>query len=204
MQAADFLMHRYLSALHVPYFGPALAQRIPTATQRPMVAIYRSSGFYRTVTIHAALLIAMELRAQLCEEQGLSPVNLRPDLLAVLDEVKDWCLNVHEAGETNVKAYLLMSLVAAQIDGLRRGLGSYEIAELLIQTVENVGERCLPILEDMAAAQGQGTEAGPDQVSSERMEGLDSQSEFTFDGRGNVELMSWMYDDINSGLPSVW
>lgn len=114
-----------------------------------MVAIYRSSGFYRTVTIHAALLIAMELRAQLCEEQGLSPVNLRPDLLAVL----------------------LMSLVAAQIDGLRRGLGSYEIAELLIQTVENVGERCLPILEDMAAAQGQGTEAGPDQVSSERMEG---------------------------------
>ena len=191
MQVVDFLMHRYLSALHVPYFGPALHERAynfsRTAVVESSLKIWRavhpysdaasdcgdlqqlaicSSGFYRMVTIHATLQIAMELRAQLQNEEGLSPITLRPDLLAVLDEVKDWCLKIHEAGETNVKGYLLMSLVAAQIDGLRRGLGKDEIAKLLIQTVEKVGERCLPILEDMAAAQDQGT----GQVSCEGME----------------------------------
>ena len=78
---------------------------------------------------------------------------MRPDLLAALDEVEDWWLKVLESGETNVKGYLLMILVAAQVDGLRRGLAKNETANLLIETVENVGERCLPILEDMAAAQ---------------------------------------------------
>lgn len=30
------------------------------------------------------------------------------------------------------------------------------------------------------------------------------QSEFKFDSQGNVEVMSWMYDEINTGSPSVW
>lgn len=45
-------------------------------------------------------------------------------------------------------------------------MGKEEIAKLLIQAVEDVGERCLPILEDMVAAQDQGT----DQVLCEAME----------------------------------
>jgi hypothetical protein len=47
---------------------------------------------------------------------------LRPDLLAVLKEAKAWCLQVLEVGEMNVKGYLLISMVAGQIQGLIHGL----------------------------------------------------------------------------------
>jgi hypothetical protein len=88
------------------------------------------------------------------EEMFLGPAMLRPDLFSVLGEAKAWYLRVLEAGETNVKGYLLMSLVAAQIEGLMRGLGKIEMAELLIKAAENVEEKCWPILQQIHAALG--------------------------------------------------
>lgn len=41
------------------------------------MAALRLENFYRTVTIHAALQITMEYRAQLQNEEGLSPITLR-------------------------------------------------------------------------------------------------------------------------------
>ncbi|KAA8646044.1 fungal specific transcription factor domain-containing protein [Aspergillus tanneri] len=190
----DFLMHRYLSSLHVPYFVPALHQTAYAFSRKVVVessfkifrAAYPSSpimatqprddatpsdwndlsrlavcsaGFYPTVVIHAAYLIGIELRAQLQEEESLGPVPLRPDLLSVLSDAKAWCLQVIKAGETNVKGYLLVSMIVAQVEGLRRGLSREETAKLLVQAAENVEKRCLPLLEEMAAAQGQGEKA---------------------------------------------
>lgn len=108
-----------------------------------------TSGSYPTVAIHAAFLIAMELRMQLQEEEGLTSVPLRPDLLLVLEESKAWCLRTMEAGETNVKGFLLMSALAAHIEGLARGMDKSGIARLLVKAVSDVGEICLPILERM-------------------------------------------------------
>jgi hypothetical protein len=70
----------------------------------------------------------------------------------VLEDAKAWCLRAIKAGETNVKGYLLMSIVSARVEGLMRGLGENEATSLLVKAVENVGERCLPILENMAAS----------------------------------------------------
>ncbi|KAF2184010.1 hypothetical protein K469DRAFT_784764 [Zopfia rhizophila CBS 207.26] len=246
LQASDFLMHRYLSSLHVPYFGPALHETAYAFSRKVVVEsslkIWRaacpswslmaarprgdaapsdgddlprlavcSSGFYPTVAIHAALLIALELRTQLQEEESLSPVPLRPDLLSVLDDAKAWCLRVIKAGETNVKGYLLMSVVSAQIEGLMRGLGKDEVAELLAKAVENVEERCLPILEEMAAAQGQGEGAvdGLQQVSlATPVEAMEDWGFMISDALfipGNTEPMSWIFnDDINPAVPSLW
>lgn len=94
----------------------------------------------------------MVLCTQLQEEDGLCPAPLRPDLLSVLEEAKAWCLRVLKAGETNVKGYLLMSMISARVEGLMRGLGEKEVTSLLVKAVENVGEKCLPILEEMAAS----------------------------------------------------
>lgn len=255
-------MHRYLSSLHVPYFGPALQETtyvfsrkvvvesslkiwraacppspIMTAQPRapsdwddlPRLAVC-SSGFYPTVAIHAALLIAVELRTQVQEEESLGPVPLRPDLLSVLDDAKAWCLRAIEAGETNVKGYLLMGVIAAQIEGLMRDLGKDEVAELLVKVAENVGERCLPILEEMAAAQGLegGAVDGLQQVSVATpveaiedwgfMVSTDAPAYLTCYPRsrlpqtsdalfnpGNDEPMSWVFnDDIDPGVPSLW
>lgn len=108
-----------------------------------------SSGFCHTGAIHAALVIALELRTQLKEEESLEPVPLRPDLLSVLRDTKTWCLKVIKAGETNVKGYLLMGIISAHIEGLMRGIEGSEIAEMAMEAVKNVEEHCLPILKTM-------------------------------------------------------
>ncbi|KAI8296725.1 hypothetical protein K4K59_003908 [Colletotrichum sp. SAR11_240] len=109
-----------------------------------------SSGFYQTATFHAALLIALDLRSQLQEEEDyslLGPTPLRPDLMCVMEEARMWCLRVIEAGETNVKGYLLMNLVAAQIRSMMGLMKKDEVAGELIKAVKGVEEKCLPILE---------------------------------------------------------
>jgi hypothetical protein len=71
-----------------------------------------SSRFYCTVAIQATLLLAVELKTQLQEEESLGPVPLQPDLLPILNDAKTWCLQCIEARETNIKGYLLMCVVA--------------------------------------------------------------------------------------------
>jgi hypothetical protein len=82
-----------------------------------------SSGFCPSVAIHAAFLIGMELCTQLQEEDGLCPAPLRPDLLSVLEDAKAWCLRVIKAGETNIKGYLLMSMISARVEDRCAALG---------------------------------------------------------------------------------
>jgi hypothetical protein len=69
-------------------------------------------------------------------------------------------LSVIKAGETNVKGCLLINLVAAHVEGLMRGVGKGEMATLLVRAVEDVGEMCVPLLEQLVAAQDREIEAG--------------------------------------------
>lgn len=200
IRVVDFLMSRYLSSIHIPFFGPlnepvyAFSRKVVIETSLKiwraaypsssiMAAQSRSdtvssdredlarltacgSGFFRTVAFQASFIIAVELKTQLQEEESLRPVPLRPDLLAVLDDAKTWSLRCIEAGETNVKGYLLMCILAAQIKGLMQGLGKDEFPELLVKTAEEAEERCLPMLEEMAAqGQTEGTVDGLNQMS---------------------------------------
>lgn len=109
------------------------------------------SGFYCAVAMQAALLIAVELRTQLQEAASLSPPTLRPDLLAVIEDNREWLLRRIEAGETNVKGYLLLCVVATQIDALTRGLEKEEMLRLCLEAAEESEEECFPLLEDMVA-----------------------------------------------------
>ncbi|OBT82422.1 hypothetical protein VE02_09383 [Pseudogymnoascus sp. 03VT05] len=117
------------------------------------------SGFYCTVAIQANLLIAVELRTQVLDAASLSPPTLRPDLLAVLEDSKGWVLRRIEAGETNVKGYMMLCVVTAQIDALARGLGKEEMLRLCLQAAEESEEVCFPLLEGMVA---QGQDRGGD------------------------------------------
>ena len=116
-----------------------------------------SFGFSSANALQSAILIAVELRVQLQENGVLNPLPLRPDLLIVLDESKRWCLEAIKAGEINVKGYLLMSVLATQIEGLMRGVTEENIPGLVIKAAEDAVEVCLPILEDIAA---KGTKSG--------------------------------------------
>ena len=109
------------------------------------------SGFFRTVAFQASFVIAAELRTQLRENESLGPAPLRPDLLSVLDDAKTLTLRCIQAGETNIKNYLLICVVSAQIDGLMRGIPKDEFPQLLIKAAEDAVTRCLSILEGKAA-----------------------------------------------------
>ncbi|KAL2854505.1 hypothetical protein BJY01DRAFT_257922 [Aspergillus pseudoustus] len=223
IKAIDFIMNRYISALHVPYFAPSLhgpvARRTKYAFSRKTVIdcalkIWRAAtsplheplprlvtcsvGFYPSVAIHAAFLTAIELRAQLQEDDSLCPAPLRPDLWSVLEEAKAWCLRVLAAGETNVKGYLLVSLVAAHVEGVMRGLGKEDMAALLVRAVEGVGEVCVPMLEGLMA--GLGADVGGGELLQDHAgsgygvvdwDFLAPDAAFDFD----AEPMSWMFND---------
>lgn len=190
----DFIINRYISALHLPLFGPALHEAAYAFSRKVVVetslklwcAAFPSSsimsarsndgvmlpgpyelerlsicgtGFYRTVAMQAALLIVIELKAELQEGESLGPIYLRPDLLSVIEDAKTWYLRCIEAGETNVKGYILTCVAAAQIHGLMEHLEGDELSALLVKAAEDAGEKCLPILERLAT-QGQGGISG--------------------------------------------
>ncbi|RDL38255.1 Uncharacterized protein BP5553_02595 [Venustampulla echinocandica] len=240
----DFLVHRYRSSLHVPFFGLALHETAYAFSRKVVVetslkiwyaacpsssttvAQPRSdtaspdqddlarltvcgSGFYRTVAAQATLLIGLELRTQLQEEESLGPVPLRPDLLSVLEDAKTWCLRCIKAGETNIKGYLITCIIATQIEGLMRGLGKDEIFGLIVKAVDDAEKICLPVLEEMAA-QGQAEEPveGPHQISSnaspEAMESWDFLMSDALFNTNNAEPMSWMFNDENIQTQALW
>jgi hypothetical protein len=109
------------------------------------------NGYFRTATFQASLFLAGERLTQLKEEEGLGPMILRPDLLAVLQESRDWSFRCIEAGETNIKGYLLNCLLATYVDGLMRGLRKDELPGLLLRAAEDAETRCCAILEPVAA-----------------------------------------------------
>lgn len=124
------------------------------------------SGLFRTVAFQSCLLIVAEIKNQLQEEESLGSVPLRPDLFSVLQDAKVWCWRCIEAGETNIKCYLLMSILNAQIKGMMQGLGREELAVSLIKTAEEAEERCSDILKQkLAQSRVDGTIDELDQMS---------------------------------------
>ncbi|KAJ4416663.1 hypothetical protein N0V85_002199 [Neurospora sp. IMI 360204] len=113
------------------------------------------AGFCRNAGFQVSMLLLGELRAQLREEAetSLSPVNrslLRPDLLAMVTEAKDWTMRSINAGETNVKGHMFVSMVSAQIEGMMKGLEEDEaLGRVLVKAIDEVVDTCVPLLEEM-------------------------------------------------------
>ncbi|EXJ92106.1 hypothetical protein A1O3_00656 [Capronia epimyces CBS 606.96] len=246
IRVVEFLISRYFSSLHMPFFGAALHEAAYAYSRKAMIdtslricrAVCPSSasgsnpddlarlavcgsGFYRTVPFQAGYIIAVEVRTQLQEEESLDPVPLRPDLLSVLDDMKDFCLRCHRAGETNMKGYMFMCILTAHIQGLVQGFGKDRLTDLLLKAVEEAAETCLPILEEEAAwakaqaqaqVHGQPGEPGdglnqmafatpPDSMDDWGLTLTMSDADFPFT---EMEPMSWLLnDEMAEDLP-LW
>ena len=109
------------------------------------------SGFFRITPLQTSLVVSAEIKVQLQEEEGLCPVPLRSDLLTVIEEAKIRSLQCIEAGETNIKGYLLHALVIEHIEALTRGIEREKLPALLVKAAELAGGICLQILEAKAA-----------------------------------------------------
>ena len=114
--------------------------------------VENSSGFFRKMTFQALLLLCVELRAQIKEQQGMGPGPIRRDLLAVLEDGKVWSLHCVKAGEVNAKGFFLQCLLASQIDALSRGVSEENMHPILQQAAEEASNLALKTLEEMASA----------------------------------------------------
>jgi hypothetical protein len=167
--AIDFIMQRYISSLHIPYFNPALHEAAyafsrkavldsalkmwkigfsPSAlNETQLVRLCRcGAGFFRGFLFHASSFLVVELRAQLQEEDSVP----RPDLLSVPQDAADLILRCIEAGETGIKGYLLHRVLIAQIEAVKRHVSMNETQALLRQAAKDAVEHCLPMLERIA------------------------------------------------------
>jgi hypothetical protein len=137
--------------------------------------------------MQAALLLVIELMAHIQEEESLGPVPLRPDLLSVVDDAKFWCLRCIKAGETNIKGFLLMSVIAAQIQGLTKGLRGDDLAKLMVRAAEETGEKCIPMLEQIAAqSQSWRSEEPPHQISLDLPPDVLEESDFIVSAQDSI------------------
>jgi len=112
-------------------------------------------GIFRVAGMQAALLVALELRTQIQEDERLESIPIRPDLLAVLRDAREWSLNRIKIGEPNVKGYIMFSMIWAQIEGLMQNLGKDEISQSLVKAAIEAESITIPILETMAERQAE-------------------------------------------------
>ena len=107
-------------------------------------------GFFRYIPHQANVLIAVELQNQLHEDRGFCTPTARPDLLNVLKDGKEWALQRIQAGETNVKGYLLAVALSAHVDATLQGMGKDECAQCMVSRTREAGRLCLDILRQIA------------------------------------------------------
>jgi len=174
--AIEFIMQRYISSLHIPYFNSSLHEAIYAFSRKTVVdtslklwsLAYSSdtsnesdfarlcrcgAGFFRAFTFHASTFLAVELRVQLQEEDSVP----RPDLLSIPEDAANFYLRCIEAGETGIKGYLLLRTLVAQIGAIKQKLGRTEMQNLMGQAAENAVEWCVRVLERLAGVDSEDT-----------------------------------------------
>ncbi|KAK5172267.1 uncharacterized protein LTR77_003905 [Saxophila tyrrhenica] len=181
LQTIDLILSRHLLALHLPFSSAdaqdktyaysrntvlETASKLWSVTTTPSTTLSHlaitTSGYFRIAVQQSSLLLALDARARLKEEQSLGPVPLRRDLSALLEEAKAWHLRTIEAGEPSVRGYLLIYLFAAHIEGLARGLNGAEMGALLVKRAEEAMDVGISVLEGKLGVQGpsQGDDGG--------------------------------------------
>ncbi|KAF4450392.1 hypothetical protein F53441_6516 [Fusarium austroafricanum] len=221
--AVDFIMRRYLCALHFPYYGLSLQEpRYAFSRQMSVETAFKiwatvspaavsadtsegrkqfarfincTAGFFRIAAWQASMVLMLELRNEAREDDGLSPLPCRQDLVNVMDDSISWNVMCIEAGETNMKGHLVHSMLIAQIKGIMRHLSETEVIEGMVKAGEEAGRESLAIYESLLA------QLQPEGVEPQELPGMD----FTFgeswdftmvesflDG-GEADPMSWLF-----------
>ncbi|KAI1015418.1 hypothetical protein LB504_011135 [Fusarium proliferatum] len=187
LSVGDFIVRRYFCALHFPYYGLSLQEpsyafsrkmtvesafrmwstafsansSVVTSPDKQQFArlVTCSSGFFRLSAWQSSVILVLELRSTVQEDDSFSLAPVRPDLLKVMDDSKSWNLRTIEAGETNIKGYLMLSILRAQIMGIMQHLSETEIVEFIIKAGEEAMQDALVVLESfLAQLQPDGTE----------------------------------------------
>ena len=108
------------------------------------------SGFFRSVPVQALFILALEVRTQILEDEGLSPASPHKDHVSVLYQGQAWLLRSIEAGETNLKGYIFQSVVIAHIKRLMKDERSEGLAGTLTDAAAEAAETGLAVMKRSA------------------------------------------------------
>ncbi|KAI4937723.1 hypothetical protein J4E85_000158 [Alternaria conjuncta] len=180
LQAVEFIMQRYVTCLHLPFFASALKNPVyaysrkatvdsslkiwsmacPNASEssrRPSETDFVrmcmcTAGFFRMYTFHGSTFLAAELRMRIQEDEGDLDA-LPSSLINIVDDAANWYLRCMEAGETGMKGYVLLRLVGAWIDAESHHVDNSDLPALLVGAAEDAAQVCIPILEALAGCE---------------------------------------------------
>ncbi|EFR00808.1 C6 zinc finger domain-containing protein [Nannizzia gypsea CBS 118893] len=91
VEAAFKIWHSTYQTLPFVTSRPNECPRSSTRDHSTLLATC-GSGFYRTIMLQAALVIAAELRSQIRNSESLGPIPLSQDLFTVLENAKAWSI----------------------------------------------------------------------------------------------------------------
>ena len=224
LQAVEFVMQRYITCLHIPFFAsalqdpvyaysrkatvdsslkiwsmacPASSENSYTSSETDLARMCRcTAGFFRMYTFHGATFLANEVRIRIQEDEDDLHASPLP-LRNIVGDAADWYLRCIQAGETGIKGYLLLRLIGVWIDATKHNMSQSDLSALLVEASEQAAEVCIPILEALAGSQE--PSSGTVGIGGIAMEDFNFQSspEFTEDWD---MLMSGTFnmDDIGS------
>lgn len=184
----EVIANRYVSALHVPFYSASLRDPGYSYSRQTVVGnslkIWRATyadpgrpepvlarwalcgmGFFRLMAMQASLLIPLELRAQMeDDDDSLGAKSPRQDLLDVVRQGVDWSRRCLEIGGTNIKGYLLAAVVGAHVNSIANGVEKANIPQIVLQTAEVTVEHALQLLEKSLETEQQRRERADAQV----------------------------------------
>lgn len=179
VDAMGFIMNRYISSLHIPFFTPSLSEAVYAYSRRAVVdsslriwslacpdpaLLQRQLGTdlasethlarlcrcggrsTRAYAFHAIAFLAAEYRALLRDDDMLP----RPELCNVVEHASTFLIRAIEAGETGVRGNLLLAILEAQFEGIRKRVPDREMPSMLVRRSEEAIDRCMVLLEQQA------------------------------------------------------
>ncbi|KAI6291425.1 hypothetical protein MCOR34_010178 [Pyricularia oryzae] len=193
IRTIEFVTHRFLVALHMPFFALSLKDRTQFMYSRHVLvesalricqaaepaAGHGGDDFARSCTtgsisnrlviVQASLVVAVEIHVQVKETLNVDGrATLRSDMVAVPRASRDWALRCIECGETNVKGFCFLASLAAYSEALieRPELERSETADVLCKTMEESADVCLSILQKTSDRLMSPTSASPEELDA--------------------------------------
>ncbi|KAL4916748.1 hypothetical protein BDW62DRAFT_211719 [Aspergillus aurantiobrunneus] len=193
----DFTVHFYLSCLHMPFFEQSLREASYAYSRKVVIesAVKVWCAIYPSSATTPAARRDDTLKAQLQDEDSLGPSPYRQDLFSLLSDSKVRSWNMIECGETNIKGYLLASLVSAHIEALMQGVEPGDLPTWLFQTAEQVQERCIAFMEEKVSRGYNGVNADTIEMPINTTPFMGDWEFIMSDAFFNAEPMSWVLND---------
>ncbi|EMD69885.1 hypothetical protein COCSADRAFT_341949 [Bipolaris sorokiniana ND90Pr] len=219
LQAVEFVMQRYTTCLHLPFFAsglkdprfaysrkatvesslkicniahPVCTDSVCSVDERDLARLCRcGSGFFREHAFNASLFLTKEWTMRVQDDEEDADMMSSP-LRVVVEQAASWALDTNQAGETGIKGYLVLCLHKAWIDATKHGANRSDFPMLLVEALRRALDVCVPLLETIASTQVQCSSP----YGANELDGV-GEGSFQFPAEGAEDWDTVMWETFN-------